>query len=307
MARGLFRPNQRDIKMKKLLLASAISSAFAAPVAVLAADSSPHTLTGNVSLVSDYRFRGISQTFKEPAIQGGFDYSHSSGFYAGTWASNVYGNGAAIGNPIYQGASMEWDFYGGYKFERAGLGFDLGLLQYYYPNGQMAVPAKNKFDYLEAYLGVTWKFLTAKYSHGLKDYFGVNQNAVGAAPGFCGVSSSGTALTAATATEGCAGPNGGSKGSGYLDVTATFEVRPKLNLIAHVGHQSVKNYDKFAYTDWKLGATYEWAGLTWGAAYVDTNAKEPFYRIGETTGGGTGVTTRTVSDSTVVLSVAKTF
>src|SRR3954468_10934767 len=122
--------------MKKILLVSAVASALGAPLAAVAADS-PHTFTANVGLVSDYRFRGISQTFKEPAIQGGFDYSHSSGFYAGTWASNVYGNANSAGGPVYAGASMEWDFYGGYKFEpMKDLTLDVGLLQYYYPNAQ---------------------------------------------------------------------------------------------------------------------------------------------------------------------------
>jgi uncharacterized protein (TIGR02001 family) len=98
--------------MKKLLLASAVATALAAPTvrfahAADAAPASPHTLTGNVGFVSDYRFRGISQTFKEPALQGGFDYSHASGFYLGTWASNVYGNRNATGNPSYTGGSLE--------------------------------------------------------------------------------------------------------------------------------------------------------------------------------------------------------
>ena len=77
--------------MKKLLLASTVAAALSAPVAQVAyaADASPHTITGNVGLVTDYKFRGLSQTYKGPALQGGFDYSHASGFYLGTWASNV--------------------------------------------------------------------------------------------------------------------------------------------------------------------------------------------------------------------------
>ena len=67
--------------MKKLLLASAVATALSAPAAVLAADASPHTFTGNVGLFSQYIFRGLTQTNEKAAIQGGFDYSHSSGFY----------------------------------------------------------------------------------------------------------------------------------------------------------------------------------------------------------------------------------
>ncbi len=74
--------------MRKTLIAAAIVSAFPslafAQAAAPATPASPHTFTGNVGLFSDYRFRGISQTYKQPAIQGGFDYSHSSGIYLGT-------------------------------------------------------------------------------------------------------------------------------------------------------------------------------------------------------------------------------
>ena len=85
--------------MRKSVLAAAVAALFISPVAVTTASAqaakpaSPHTFTGNVAVVSDYRFRGISQTYLEPAIQGGFDYSHASGFYFGNWNSSVSGNG----------------------------------------------------------------------------------------------------------------------------------------------------------------------------------------------------------------------
>ena len=75
---------------KKTLLASAVAGTLAMPGAVLASEpASPHTLTGNVGLFSQYVFRGLSQTNEKPALQGGLDYSHASGFYAGVWGSNV--------------------------------------------------------------------------------------------------------------------------------------------------------------------------------------------------------------------------
>src|SRR5450830_659674 len=81
--------------MRELLLASAVSAAFSMPLTVsaqtapAAAPASPHTFTGNVGLVSQYVFRGLTQTNGGPAVQGGADYSHTSGFYAGTWLSNI--------------------------------------------------------------------------------------------------------------------------------------------------------------------------------------------------------------------------
>lgn len=81
------------MKMLKSALLFAAVNAAALPLHGYAdAAKDDHTVTGNVGLVSDYRFRAISQTFREPAVQGGLDYAHASGFYAGTWASNVSGN-----------------------------------------------------------------------------------------------------------------------------------------------------------------------------------------------------------------------
>src|SRR4051812_25230360 len=86
------RPNLKGNAMKKSILSAAFFAAFASSAFAQTADpaqpASPHTFTGNVAVATDYRFRGISQTFKQPAIQGGFDYSHSSGFYVGNWNSN---------------------------------------------------------------------------------------------------------------------------------------------------------------------------------------------------------------------------
>ena len=91
-----------------------------------------HSLTGNLSLVSDYRFRGISQTWALPAVQGGFDYAHKSGWYAGTWASNV------SGNSYNNGAGLELDLYGGVKLPVMGEGtLDLGALAYVYPGARL--------------------------------------------------------------------------------------------------------------------------------------------------------------------------
>ncbi|MGH8708920.1 MAG: TorF family putative porin [Burkholderiales bacterium] len=149
--------------MRKTVLATAFAAAAALPGLASAQATSPHTVAGNMSIVSDYRFRGISQTFLEPAIQGGFDYSHSSGFYLGNWNSNVSSLGYADG-------TIEMDFYGGYKFAAGPLGLDVGLLQYVYPG------AKNmgvKYDTLEAYIGASWKWFTLKYSVTLDDYFSV--------------------------------------------------------------------------------------------------------------------------------------
>ena len=94
----------------------ASSVAFAQTTPATAAASAPEpdwTGTGNVGLFSQYVFRGLTQTNQKPAIQGGFDLAHKSGFYVGTWASNINWVSDAVPPPNSVSASMEWDFYGG--------------------------------------------------------------------------------------------------------------------------------------------------------------------------------------------------
>ena len=149
--------------MRKTFLATAIAAAAAIPGLASAQASSPHSITGNLSIVSDYRFRGISQTFVQPAIQGGIDYSHKSGFYLGNWNSNV--NGLS-----YTDGSIEMDIYGGFKFNAGPIAMDVGLLQYLYPGAETG---GEKYDTTEAYVAGTWKWFTVKYSYALSDFFGV--------------------------------------------------------------------------------------------------------------------------------------
>jgi uncharacterized protein (TIGR02001 family) len=163
-------------------------------------------------------------------------------------------------------AGIEMDFYGGYKKSVGDLGFDVGLLQYYYPGAKTG--GGEKYDTLEGYIGASWKWLTAKYSYTFSDYFGLVN----------------------------------SDGSGYLDLAFTMEVAPKLNLVAHYGMQTVKNYDPLDYNDWKLGVTYDLAGWILGAAYVDTDADKGLYTLTNSQGKS-----KDLGGSTVVLSIMKTF
>jgi uncharacterized protein (TIGR02001 family) len=149
--------------MRKTILAAALAAAAALPGLASAQASTPHSVSGNMGVFSDYRFRGISQTFLKPAFQGGVDYSHSSGFYLGNWNSNVSGL-------VYTDGSLEMDFYGGYKFGAGPVGLDVGVLQYYYPGAKNA--AGDKYDTTEVYIGASWKWFTAKYSIATSDFFG---------------------------------------------------------------------------------------------------------------------------------------
>ncbi|MBU4611190.1 hypothetical protein IMZ29_11795 [Achromobacter sp. GG226] len=154
--------------MRKALLAAAVLSTLGSSAAFAqastAASTSPHTFSANVGLVSDYRFRGFTQTNLRPAIQGGFDYEHASGFYLGNWNSNV-------ADELFPGGNIEMDFYGGYKHQFGDVGLDVGVLHYYYPGSEAAKGGTIKNT--ELYAGLSYGPFSLKYSHGVSDFFGV--------------------------------------------------------------------------------------------------------------------------------------
>ncbi|NIN35767.1 MAG: hypothetical protein GWO08_04985 [Gammaproteobacteria bacterium] len=124
---------------------------------------SPHEFSANVATTTDYRFRGISQSNEDFAIQGGFDYGYLPyNFYAGFWASSIEFGG---------GASTETNFYGGFTGEvMNGIGWDVGALYYYYPDNDFAVD----LDYYEIYGSLSYDFGMASVTGGLAyspDYF----------------------------------------------------------------------------------------------------------------------------------------
>jgi uncharacterized protein (TIGR02001 family) len=119
------------------------------------------SVTGNLSLTSDYRFRGLSRTFGDPALQGGVDFTLPSNFYVGAWTSMV-------DKEIFANTrGFEVDLYAGYKRQlRDGLLIDVGLLQYLFPN-------QSEFSTLEAYGGIAFQWLSFKYYYTLSnEYFG---------------------------------------------------------------------------------------------------------------------------------------
>lgn len=263
------------------------------PALPVLADEAPasSSLTGNFGIVSDYRFRGISQSYKLPAVQGGIDYVHSSGAYVGTWMSSI------SGNQYMNGSSLEWDVYGGYRGMISGdLGFDVGGLYYYYPGAHYANTDKTKYDNFEFYAALTYKWVSLKYSHTLTNFFGTKNETYG---GSCeNPTIGGNPDNCFEATPGS------SRGSGYLDLSANYPLSEKLTLNAHLGHQMVKHYGKLDYTDWKLGVTYDLSGWALGAAVVGSNAKKGFWYACKSSDAGS---CKKIGENTVVLSVGKTF
>lgn len=308
--------------MYKKIIPALISGAFLAPAAFAQAPAAdapaagPHTFTGNVSLTTDYRFRGLSQTSKKPAIQGGFDYSHESGLYAGVWGSSVSGN-------QYPGASMEMDLYAGYKFEPIkDLGIDVGYISVKYPGSSInantpfatTVPTVTGVspDTQEIYVGVTYQWFSAKYNQTVgTSLFGLDYGTVGRA---CSIG-----IQWAAGRAGCNNSTSTTKGSGYLDLGANFEIGEKLTLNLHAGHQSVKNYSMYSYSDYKIGVTKELGGYNLSAAVYGTSADDKWWYAQSAaqaagtaatlspTGSGAMTDRTKIGDTGLVLSISKTF
>jgi uncharacterized protein (TIGR02001 family) len=249
--------------VKKLKLAVLLSSLAASGAALAQAAEPPkapepdYTLSANIGLVSDYRYRGISQSRLKPALQGGADYAHKSGFYVGTWLSTIKWIEDTGDIPPTQSihGPVEWDIYGGYKFTAGPIGFDVGVLQYWYVNNNLADAGggglfKNANTF-EGYLAGTWGPATLKYSHAFTNLFGNFNFAT----------------------------NQKTEGSGYLDLSASFDLPWwGLTLAPHVGHQRVNNLGVASYTDWSLTLGKDFGnGFSASLAYVGTDADKGFY------------------------------
>lgn len=199
-------------------------------------------LTANLSLTSNYKFRGQDQDVNRikavnPSIQGGFDYAFGeSGFYVGNWNASV---------DWLSGNSIESDLYGGYKFKAGALDMDLGALAYIYPGNSNG-------NTVELYGAATYGPLTAKYSHTVsKDYFG----------------------WAGAKTSGNRGRN-----TGYLNLAYAQEVMPSVTLKAAVGYTrfagDIKDLGVPNYVDYSLGGAYDFgSGLSLSAAVAGANKK----------------------------------
>jgi len=234
--------------MRLFIIATSLLSAVVALPAwaedAPAEPASPHTFTGNLTLASEYLYRGIAQTNRKPAIQGGVDYSHSSGFYAGLWASNI----SWLSDMQVSGTSapIEIDTYGGYKLGLDDVTLDFGALKYNYP-GTYPAGFVNP-DTVEVYFAPSWKFVSFKYSYALSDLFGAE----------------------ATQRDGSLKK---SKGSQYFDLSANPELGGGFTLNLHVGRQLVSNFPGASYNDYKVGATYDLKGWALSAAYIATSAR----------------------------------
>jgi uncharacterized protein (TIGR02001 family) len=214
---------------------------------VARADVPEHTFSGKAALYSEYEYRGISQTSEKPAAQLNLDYAHRSGFYAGTFVSNIkWLKDTAQEKGFSTDANIEWDLYGGYRFAvMKDVTLDLGYLRYEYPGASAFSP---KPDTDEVYVGAAYGPAALRYSYSFRDTFGVAD----------------------------------SKGSDYLELAVNYPApaMPQLTVNGVVGHQRYNHNSFLSYTVWKLGATWDFGrGLNAGAYYKGTDAQSTAYTV----------------------------
>ncbi len=317
--------------MRKSILSLAVLSALAVPsysfaeeaaaeaAPAAAAEPAPDwTATANIGFVSDYYFRGISQSWHKPAVQGGIDIAHSSGFYAGMWGSNVSPN-------TYPDANVEIDAYAGYNGTISsveGLGYTAGLYSYFYPGGSWKkytyytdpgvkqTPKGGDWDTTELNVGLSYKWLSTKLSYTLTDWFGAEKKT---------------------------GWDGSTKGSTYIEVNAAYPLPwYGLTLVGHVGHLNVAGKLNLAadfssigggsapstsgnnrtnpdYTDWKIGLSKSFsiaksegwnAGLYWVDSSNDSYWSDKGYGGSSFNGSSEA---KNLSDGRFVVNVGRTF
>ncbi|HEY0841230.1 TorF family putative porin [Methylotenera sp.] len=318
--------------MRKSILTLAVLSTLALPSFASAAEEAAETtakapesawsLTSNVGFVSDYYARGISQNWHKPALQGGFDVAHSSGFYAGVWGSSITPN-------TFPDATVELDAYAGYNGSIPaveGLGYTVGAIGYFYPGGSwkkyrasnavnpndQLTPHGGRWDTYEANFGLSYKWLSAKASVTLGDWFGAEKKT---------------------------GWDGGTSGTTYLELNAAYPLPWEgLTLVGHIGHlnvagklnlayadgngnlpsTSISNETNPDYTDWKIGLSKAFkvansegwnAGLYWVESNNDDYWGSKGY--GGTSFNGKGTATKAQSkdlnDGRLIVTIGRTF
>jgi uncharacterized protein (TIGR02001 family) len=225
------------MKMKKLLLA----------LLMVAGITSAHAqVSGNLGLTSDYRFRGISQTQNAPAVQGGIDYAHDSGFYVGNWNSSV-------SSSMYtNGAGVESDLYAGFKKDiYKGLTIDVGSYNYFYPRAT-ATGSSTNFDTNEVFAGLGYGPVSVKYSQSLSNYFGTVN----------------------------------SKNSQYYQADLNFPIeKTKFSLLAHAGRTEVNNSGNLNYNDYNFGVGYDLQGWAIAAKYYVNTGESSTMKTANTING----------------------
>lgn len=258
-----------------------------------AAAPSVISVSGSATLVSDYRFRGISQTDRDMAVQGGITVAHDSGVYASAWGSNLSGWGT------FGGANMELDLLAGVVLPVGGGNLDTGLVWYMYPGGA------DETDFAELYARLSGDIGPLSLTAGVA--YAPKQEALGK-----------VFLTGAAAAAGLPDNPGDTEDNLYLSGDGVYAIGDTpVSLKAHIGYSDGNaglgpNGTSIAptgtYFDWSLGADVTpIEGMTLSVSYIDTDisATESAYLQPNFSRGQDGI--GSIAGSTVVVSVTASF
>jgi uncharacterized protein (TIGR02001 family) len=228
--------------MKKLILAVTMTASFSGNMAHAEDSKADNEVSFDATVVSDYRYRGISQTRLQAALQGGADYVHNpSGFYAGTWLSTIkwVKDGGGSGD-------VEVDIYGGKRGELSkDIAYDLGVLTYVYPSNDLR-PNPNT---TEVYGQLSYGPAYIKYSHALTNLFG-----------FVDSKNSGYLDIGAN-----------------IDISNGYILNLHAGHQKVAGDNAGISNDRLSYTDWKLGVTKDFGIFTGALAVIGTDANKSAY------------------------------
>jgi len=227
--------------MKKNLYAAAVFSLLVGGLAHADEAKPDNELSFNAAATSDYRFRGISQSRLQSAVQGGIDYlNNPTGLYVGTWLSTIKWTKDDGGS-----GSIEWDVYAGQRGQiSADVSYDIGAVSYIYPSNSLSsVPGLVNANTTELYGQISYGPAYLKYSQSVTNLFGFVE----------------------------------SKNSDYLDAGANFDLGNGNTLNLHAGHQQIKNASTANYSDWKIGVTRDFEVVSVALAAIGTNAEKTAY------------------------------
>lgn len=256
--------------MKKHTITMALAG-LALSGTVLAQGAAPDsTLSYNIGAVSEYRYRGISQSARDPALQGGIDWAHKNGFYLGAWGSTIQWikDSSSSPGPAAKGP-LEVDVYGGYRGSiNDDVSFDVGGLAYWYPSNTLKNVTGANANTFEVYGALTYKIFAVKYSRSLTNLFGTPD----------------------------------SHGSGYLDLSAAIDLGNGFSVTPHVAWQRIANFG--TYLDYSLTGAKDFGdGLSATLAIVGTNWKSHFGAPYTLPGSGS----RDLGRANLVAGIRKTF
>jgi uncharacterized protein (TIGR02001 family) len=282
--------------MRKSLLSLAVLGALSVPTMSFAADAAPAVATPNwtfpssISFVSDYIWRGQTQTWGKPAVQASIEADHVSGFYAGIWGSNVSSH-------WLPNANLETDFSVGFRNAFAtDFKYDVGGTYIYYPGGNFdkvgtATYPSSKLNSLELYASLGWKWFAVKGGYMPTKFYGwtaANSNVNGGFPGNLS-----------------AGVTDSTNGAYYFMGSASYDVLPGVNLAGEVGRQTIANSTGLDWTWYKVGATKSFdGGWAVNAFYTGTAGSTAYQNFGSFDNASDK---RTIDQSKVVIGLSKSF